>query len=197
MRTYSRHHSQSGFTLLEVLVSVFVLSVGLLGIASLQLTSKRTNYEAVQRTNATMLAQELLERIRANASKLTIYTQAGAGRTITLTVDDAITETDCTSADCSADSLAQYDLYEFSEALRGVTEVSDAGKSTGGLVSPTVCITGPATVPGEVNVAIAWRGMTKLSNPDLDACGAVSGRYDDNGDADVYRRVLLVNSFID
>ncbi|MGH8598331.1 MAG: type IV pilus modification protein PilV [Gammaproteobacteria bacterium] len=84
MRTSHSRPAQSGFTLLEVLISVFVLSIGLLGIAGLQMTSKRTNYEAVQRTNATMLAQELLERIRANTPQLTIYSVAGAGRTIDL-----------------------------------------------------------------------------------------------------------------
>ena len=60
------HFSQRGFTLIEVLVALFVLSVAILGIAGLQVTSKQTNFESVQRTNATFLAQELLERIRAN-----------------------------------------------------------------------------------------------------------------------------------
>jgi type IV pilus assembly protein PilV len=197
MRTLSLRARQRGFTLLEVLVAVFVLSIGLLGIGGLQLTTKRTNYEAVQRTNATLLAQELLERIRTNSKQLTVYTAAGAGRTIALTSADGITATDCTGASCAANELAMYDLYEFSQAMRGVAEKSGV-VNTGGLVRPTVCITGPAARPGFVNISVAWRGATKLSNPGIDACGADSGRYDDDTtNSDVYRRILLVNTYVD
>ena len=57
---------QRGFSLVEVMVALFVLSIAMLGIAGLQITSKRANFEAVQRTTATLLAQEFLERIRSN-----------------------------------------------------------------------------------------------------------------------------------
>ena len=185
-----------GFTMLEVLVAVFILSLGMLGIAALQVTSKRTNFEAVQRTSATFLTQDLLERIRSNPAQMTTYTNAGAGRTMTLTGADGITSVDCASAACTTPALAMYDLYEFSQALSGVAERAN-GNLTGGLVSPTVCITGPAARPGYVNVAIAWRGMTKLSDPGSNACGATSGFYDaPSGGTNVYRRVLFVNTYV-
>jgi type IV pilus assembly protein PilV len=187
---------QRGFSLIEVLVAVFVLSVAMLGIAGLQVISKRTNFETVQRITATLLTQELLERIRANDAQLTVYTNAGAGRTITLSAGDGISATDCAGASCDAATLAMYDLYEFSQALAGVAEASGAA-NTGGLVSPTVCLTGPATAPGYVTVALAWRGMARLSNPTINACGSGSGRYDDSGDADVMRRVLVVDTFVE
>ena len=187
---------QRGFSLVEVMVALFVLSIAMLGIAGLQITSKRANFEAVQRTTATLLAQEFLERIRSNDDQLTIYTNAGVGRTIQLAGSDGITVTNCTTAACDTATLAMYDLYEFSQALAGVSE-SAGGPATGGLTEPTVCITGPAVTPGFVTVALAWRGLTRLSNPTLNACGAGSGRYDDGADADVHRRVLLVDTFVD
>ncbi len=191
------HRYAQGFTLIEVLIAVFVLSVGMLGVAALQVTSKRTNFDAVQRTTATLLAQELLERIRTNSGQLAVYTGDGTGRTIALVNADGVTETDCVGAACTASALAMYDLYEFSESLRGVTEVKD-GAETGGLLAPTACITGPMTRPGNVTVAIAWRGMNKLSNPGSNLCGAESGRYDSpEGEVDVYRRVLFVNTYVD
>lgn len=193
----SRPNQTCGFTLVEVMVAVFVLSVGMLGIAALQVTSKRTNFEAVQRSTATLLAQELLERMRTNSDQLTVYTAAGAGRTLTLATADGVTATNCTTASCASNTLAMYDLYEFSEALRGATEVNGA-IATGGLVTPTVCITGAEIRPGYVGIAIAWRGTTKLRNPSSNACGATSGRYDaSDGGADLYRRVLFVNTFVD
>jgi hypothetical protein len=68
----------------------------------------------------------------------------------------------------------------------------------GGLSSPRVCIDGPDGGSGTYTVAIAWRGLTRLSDPGLHACGQGSGDYDtaDGTQADVYRRVLLLDTYI-
>lgn len=58
-----------GFTLLEVLVSLLILSVGLLGIAGLQLTGLRNNQSAYVRSQATILAYDILDRMRANRAE--------------------------------------------------------------------------------------------------------------------------------
>ena len=195
--TASRHRSYPsrcrGATLMEVLVSVFVLSVGVLGVAGLQITAKRSNFEATQRTTAAALAQDIIERMRSNPAQLAIYTNAGAGRTI---VGSSMPVVDCTT-DCGPATLAQYDLYELEQAANGVTEQA-AGGNVGGLTLPTTCINGPDGGPGIYSVAIAWRGMTKLSNPAADPCGSGSGRYDTVGGAevDVYRRILVMPVFI-
>jgi type IV pilus assembly protein PilV len=57
-----------GFTLVEVLVALVVLSIGLLGIASLQLSSLRWNHGASKRSQATLLAYDILDRMRANGT---------------------------------------------------------------------------------------------------------------------------------
>jgi type IV pilus assembly protein PilV len=57
---------QRGMTLVEVLVTLVLISVGLLGIAALQLTSLKGNPESYVRTQAAMLAADLLDRMRAN-----------------------------------------------------------------------------------------------------------------------------------
>lgn len=194
MSTTARN--QRGVSLLEVMVAVFILAVGVLGVTGLQVTSKRGNFESVQRTTATYLAQDLIERIRANKANLNVYTNDGAGRTIALTADDGLTDTDCTSASCDGANIAMYDLYQFAQGLAGVAELQGTAE-TGGLVAPTVCITGVAATPGAVNVAVAWRGLTALSNPGIDTCGEGSGRYDADGDSDVLRRVLVVNAYVD
>lgn len=56
----------SGFTLIEVLVAVLVLSVGLLGLAGLQATSLKSNHSAYLRTQAVLLTYDLIDRMRAN-----------------------------------------------------------------------------------------------------------------------------------
>ncbi len=57
---------QTGFTLVEVLVALIVLSVGLLGVAGLQLFGLRGNLSASSRTQATYFADDIIDRMRAN-----------------------------------------------------------------------------------------------------------------------------------
>lgn len=59
----------SGFSLMEVLIAMLILSIGLLGLAALQATSLKTNQEAYQRTQATFLAYDMIDRIRANRAR--------------------------------------------------------------------------------------------------------------------------------
>ena len=56
----------SGVTLIEVLVALVVISVGLLGIAALQMVSLRNSQASYLRTQATALAQDIIDRMRAN-----------------------------------------------------------------------------------------------------------------------------------
>ncbi len=55
-----------GFSLVEALVTASVLAIGLLGLAALQMTSTKNNYSAEKRSDATMLANDIIDRMRAN-----------------------------------------------------------------------------------------------------------------------------------
>lgn len=57
---------QTGFSLFEVLVALFVLSVGLLGLAHLQLTTLKHAQTAEFRTQASILAADILDKMRTN-----------------------------------------------------------------------------------------------------------------------------------
>ncbi len=59
-----------GFGMLEVLVAVLVLSVGLLGLAGLQASSVRNTHSAYLRSQASILAYDMLDRMRANAAAI-------------------------------------------------------------------------------------------------------------------------------
>lgn len=74
---------QSGFTLLEVLVAILVLSIGLLGLAGLMASSLRNNHSAYQRTQATWLAYDIIDRMRVNrASALASGYNIGIGTAV-------------------------------------------------------------------------------------------------------------------
>lgn len=74
---------QRGVSLLEVLISVVVLSIGLLGLAGLQAVSLKNNTSAYQRGLATMLAYDVIDRMRADLPACASYAvalgAAGAG----------------------------------------------------------------------------------------------------------------------
>lgn len=188
--THFRLHAR-GFTLLEVLIAIVIMSIGVFGLASLQITAKRNNFEAVQQATATFLVQELIERMRANPSALTTYTSDGVGRTLT---GSSLTATTC-NAGCAPTQMALFDLYEWEQSINGAQE-QRGGINTGGLPSVRACISGPAGGSGNYTIALAWRGSGDLIDPTTSTCGQGSGLYNSDGGNDVRRRVLVVETFI-
>jgi type IV pilus assembly protein PilV len=64
-----KQRSQSGFTLLEVLIALLILAVGLLGLAALHTVGLRSNHSAYQRTQATILTYDMMDRLRSNRNR--------------------------------------------------------------------------------------------------------------------------------
>lgn len=182
---------QRGVGMIEVLVTLVIVSVGFLNMAALQTTAKRSNFDAVQRTTGVILAHDIVERMRANPVVLANYLTNGIGRA-TLS---APTLTCTAGAQCTPQQLAARDLYQWEQSIDGVTEVRlSEGTQTGGLGSPTGCITGPvAGGPGIYTITIVWRGLNEQTNVSANPCGLGSGLY---GASDEFRRVLAFNTYI-
>ena len=94
--------SQRGFTMIEVLIAVLILAIGLLGVAGVQLVSMQQTVNSTLRTEATMYAQTVAERLRSNggvdlssAQKSALKTQmlADLGADADLTVTMNVTST--------------------------------------------------------------------------------------------------------
>lgn len=66
-----------GFTLIEVLVAVLVLSIGLLGLASLQASGIRSNESAYVRSQAQLVSFEIMDRIRADRMNADTFNTGG------------------------------------------------------------------------------------------------------------------------
>lgn len=66
VRRFSSAQRARGMTLVEALVALVVLSVGLLGIAAMQMTALRNNLGAHLRSQATVMAYDIADRMRAN-----------------------------------------------------------------------------------------------------------------------------------
>lgn len=159
-----------GIGMLEFLIALLIFSMGMMGLLSAQLAGKRVGYDASQRSVATSLARDILERMRANPGQITAYRVNEAGdASHRLPLPGA----DCDRSACSAEQLAVFDLWQWESLLVGETE-KYAGSDAGGLVSPRACITADG---GQVVVAISWRGATTAAQ----APGAVCGSDDVRG----------------
>lgn len=102
---------QTGFTLVEVLVAAFILATALLGYAATQTLSLKNAKSAYYRIQATQLAYDLIDRIRANnkPEALTIYQTKGS------TPSDEVIDPNCfTTTGCSAGDMASSDLKQWS-----------------------------------------------------------------------------------
>jgi type IV pilus assembly protein PilV len=99
----SLNKNQSGFTLLEVLVAIVVLSLGLLGLAGLQAATLRNNQIAYYRAIAVQQTYDMADRIRANQGGAATYA-LGVG---------ADHNTGCTAASCNAAEMAEVDILQW------------------------------------------------------------------------------------
>jgi type IV pilus assembly protein PilV len=70
MRKYKRH--QSGFTLVEVLVALLIVSIGLLGIAAMQSLALRNTGSSMERSQAVIQTYSYLDVLRANRDRAVI-----------------------------------------------------------------------------------------------------------------------------
>jgi type IV pilus assembly protein PilV len=95
------HGCQTGFTILEVLVSMFIMVIGILGVASLQMTSMTLNRDALKSVEANQLISDLVDRISANPDAT--YGPVALG-------DVPETSSNCATSNCTADQMATYDI---------------------------------------------------------------------------------------
>jgi type IV pilus assembly protein PilV len=155
----------AGFTLLEVLVAMFVLAVGVLGAASTQATSARLRQQAALASDAVALASSLAARMRVNPAQMALAD--GANPYLQLdydAADGAPSEppVQCFgAATCDPAQMAQFDLHELERSVYeafpgGRIAVCRDGSGGGGALAWTCAGGGNAPIV----VKIGWRSRT-------------------------------------
>jgi type IV pilus assembly protein PilV len=137
-----------GFTLVEVLVSLVILSIGLLGVAKLMLFSSHANDSAYLRSQATALAYEILDNMRANktgAVAQTYDTGFAAGPALPGTLCEVAVNA-CTTPT----QIALYDVYKWKQRLNAT---GGAGALPSGTGSVQTVLTAPQTT---VTIIVRW-----------------------------------------
>jgi len=206
-----RSTRQHGMSLIEVLASLVITSVGVLSLGSLEVVSKRNLREAGQRLQASQLAYGLLERMRANSSSAALQTYVntanpslGGARLGDTAPTPACVSASGSTTPCTPAQLAAFDLWLWEQLLDGAPErVGNAtGAKAGGVTLPTACITAPAAGAGQAGLytlTIAFRGDRPLPDNGAVACGKAAVFTDGTrlyGDSDQYRRTVSVQAYI-
>ena len=144
------HNRQRGVSLVESMIALLVISVGLLGIAALQITSMKQNNSALQHSQAVWIGYNIADRIRANYGQFVNY--AGIDTSIGYTQD-------CSTGSCTNAQMIVADAADWSTEVQNLP----AGRGT---------ITGNAT---SLLIRVMWddegtgaTGTACGSNPAID-----------------------------
>lgn len=175
--------------MVEVLVTLFILSIGLLGVASLQFVSAFSNADALNRSQSLLVAQQFSERLRASASSSATgnglvvhndYFRPELYNFADLSCPDGGTPEqcyclavpadipDCQSNVCSAAQFAVFDAYEVSCAATSANPIVKIGLSCtdNNVLDADVC-----SVGSRQRIILAWpiehwQGNEGVLNPD-------------------------------
>ncbi len=115
----SPENKQAGITLIEILVTMIILAIGLLGLAGLMMDGLKNNQSAYLRTQASILAYDMSDRIRINRDRAIAgdydgYSTSGEGGFTNLPA--CVTN----AAGCSAADQVNQDLAEWTREIQGV-----------------------------------------------------------------------------
>jgi type IV pilus assembly protein PilV len=109
--------------MIEILITLVILSIGLLGIAGLQLTGLQSNRSAYYRSQATVIASDMIDRMRTNVDGVTANAYDNADTSKLPSDPNCIS----TSNGCSAASLANNDIREWGS---DITSLLPSGRGT-------------------------------------------------------------------
>lgn len=180
-KTHFKNYPCKGMTFIEVLVALFILVTGVLGAVAMQATVKKGSFDAMQRSVASALAQDIVERMRGNdATALGGYVKSDYGVTL-----DGVPDKRCNTfaGACTPAEMVTNDLYEWEAALMGADVLKGTAK-VGGLVGGRACITNNLNA---FTIVVSWQGRTDISD---------SKKANDCGTTGDKRRQVIVEAFI-
>jgi len=145
--------NQHGFTMIEVLIAAVVLGIGLLGLAALQAQSLQFNFSAYQRSQATILAYDIVDRIRANQSSIASYDQG-------LGMPGGNVDCQGAAANCDPGTMASFDLQQWKCSL-GAFNDNARCIELGGIEGPLTLGDGTIDISAaagriQITVTIQW-----------------------------------------
>lgn len=182
----------NGFSLIEIMITSFILALGLLGLVGMQSTAIKSAVEVQQRTLANSLLSEISERMRLNRQWLQ---KTGNDYSIaSLTAADLSSPT-CVAAsgafdNCSGEDIKNNDLYQWKEKLLGANSVTETGGHSG-LIEADACI--EVDSEGRTVIVLSW--LSTVKSQDAAAGSASTDLSSKCGVARDYRRQLMAKVY--
>ena len=195
MRAPQHRSGQSGFSMIEVLVSLLIIVFGLLGLLGLQARAQIAELESYQRGQALILVQDMVSRINANRKAAGCYV-TGTINTTDLTLGTGFSGTPACVAGAgtvATRAVADIDIAAWHNALLGTSETK-GGASVGSVVGARGCVTYDAAT-ATYRVAVAWQGMAPTKSPSAVDALAICGvnKYHSAGGSDALRREVNIS----
>ncbi|MEO8459859.1 MAG: type IV pilus modification protein PilV [Dokdonella sp.] len=141
----------AGFSLLEVLIALLIFSLGMLGMAGLLIISVKTNQSAYLRTQASFLAQGMVDRMRANKAALATNAYNGSYAPLTTYTDPC-----ASGAVCSTANVTARDKLIWRQQLGTLLPSATGTITCAGTLLGTAAQTGGTSYDGLCNMTIAW-----------------------------------------
>lgn len=170
---------QSGFGLIEVLISLVILLIGLLGLAGVNARANLAEMESYQRIQALQLVQDMADRLNANRKVANCYSDGSNGIQLGT---GATTIAACAAGNVQQQTQAQADLTAWDNTLKGQAE-SQSGNKLGAMIGAVGCVTLDDAANNVYLIAVSWQGLAKTAAPTLNGgatpfpCG--NGTYGD------------------
>ena len=190
-----RLHRHRGFSLIEVLVTIALITLGILGVFGLQSRAANIELESYQRSQALSLAREMESVLRASRTLRTAFSDPALSSTdgsVYVGVDGNVT---CSTPAANA---AEASICAWGDALRGA---SLAGSGTlGGMVGARGCVIRPASPQAgalaDFYVAVVWQGIAPSNEPPANSMAATCFSGGGLGFGDGLRRGLSLRVLV-
>ena len=148
--------------MIEVLVTILIVSLGMLGIAAMFVRSQQFNDEAYQRYQALDIAHQLSEQLSTNSAEAK---NKGASAYLTDKAGGASFTRSSVCTACDSAAMAKQDLTSFHDALVGAQK-TQSGTKVASLVGARGCVEflGDTTIPPDpanpprFRVSVVWQG---------------------------------------
>ncbi|HKA45906.1 MAG TPA: type IV pilus modification protein PilV [Burkholderiales bacterium] len=162
---------QRGFTMIEILVTIVIVAVGVLGLGAMHLRVQQAEMEAYQRIQALTLLSDMVDRINANRQTAQCYafTAGGGAPYLGATGSGHLAAPTCIGfGSVATQALAVNDMTAWDGYLNGNSE-TQGGNAVGAMIGARGCVSYDAAT-GTYTVAVAWQGLSDMPAPTV-SCG--------------------------
>lgn len=173
----SREKSR-GSSLIEILVTLILVAIGLLGLAATQAAMQTADVESYQRSQALVLINDMLDRMNANryaAQCYAVTTGAAGSPYVGATGAGHLGAPACALGSVTAEQLAQAnrDLQEWNDLLTGTAEARD-GSDVGAMSAARGCVSFDGA-NGAYTIAVSWQGRSETFTPVVSCANGLYG----------------------